>query len=255
MPNKGIELKLTESQRLLRSKIVRERWANPDYRERMKLRKKPDYKKVSSTLKRTLLENPDIVRKRWRNLKNNEAALKERNKKVSNGLKNYLAGLTEEQKYKRTEGAVLSSSQKRKGKKNPEHSKRLLEHYSHYTENELRERFSYLHKSAPKKKEVTNIEKRIHQLLAEMHLKFSVHPDIRGLTPDILLLDFPIIIECDGDYWHSLPGNIKSDKRRNRIFREAGYQVIHLLGSEIENAIPVCRRKILRKVKTVLKCT
>lgn len=45
------------------------------------------------------------------------------------------------------------------------------------------------------------------------------------------------IIECDGGYWHSLPGAAERDARKDEACREAGYRVVRLSESEINEDV------------------
>lgn len=57
---------------------------------------------------------------------------------------------------------------------------------------------------------------------------------LEGKIYDMLLLD-DILIEFDGDYWHSIPENIKNDKIKNEIAKRNGFDLIRIRESESNN--------------------
>lgn len=49
-----------------------------------------------------------------------------------------------------------------------------------------------------------------------------------------------IVIECDGDYWHNLPGSKEKDADRTYCMKMAGYEVYRFWEHEIKNNVKDC---------------
>ena len=47
---------------------------------------------------------------------------------------------------------------------------------------------------------------------------------------DFRLLNYPILIEYDGWYWHNLEGRPERDIEKDKLAAEAGYKVVRLKG-------------------------
>lgn len=48
-----------------------------------------------------------------------------------------------------------------------------------------------------------------------------------------------VVVEADGDYWHSLPDVAAKDKRKDAYLSAQGYRVLHLSESEIRQGTDV----------------
>lgn len=63
---------------------------------------------------------------------------------------------------------------------------------------------------------------------------------------DFAIVDLKIIIECDGEYWHSLPNVIIKDKYKDEYIRRAGWRMLRLPERIIKNKAECIRQ--IRKV-------
>jgi len=84
----------------------------------------------------------------------------------------------------------------------------------------------------------TSIELKVKEYLRELGIKY-VHPYY--LKPKFIL-DFYVpslnlIIECDGDYWHSLPKVVKRDKAKNNYLTKRGFRLLRLPESLINQRV------------------
>lgn len=79
----------------------------------------------------------------------------------------------------------------------------------------------------------TKIELRICEVLDKFDISYIPSYYIKPYTIDIYLPDKNTIIECDGDYWHSLPNVIEKDKIRDSFFLELGIHTIRFKESDI----------------------
>jgi very-short-patch-repair endonuclease len=64
---------------------------------------------------------------------------------------------------------------------------------------------------------------------------------------DFLLRESRIVVECDGDYWHSRPEVVARDIRKNADLEERGYAVIRLNESEIRASPEALARDVARQ--------
>lgn len=101
----------------------------------------------------------------------------------------------------------------------------------------------------------TNIEILMQIALTKAGYNFETQVHILSYYPDILLTDYNIIIECDGDYWHGNEKVLKDledwhydtwidDSIRDRKLGKAGYTVMRFWETDIENDIERCMRQI-----------
>ncbi|WP_417444636.1 DUF559 domain-containing protein [Joostella sp.] len=101
------------------------------------------------------------------------------------------------------------------------------------------------------------IEKKMEWLLDELKIKNETQKIIyrketkpngqrRYYKPDFVLSDYKIIIECDGDYWHSK--TVDKDLKRQLELESMGYLVLRFKGSQIRNDLKTVSNEIQRAV-------
>lgn len=91
----------------------------------------------------------------------------------------------------------------------------------------------------------SSIEKKMRYALQKAHISFLQEVPIGKYRADFLLPQHNVVIECDGDYWHNIPGIGERDKRKNDLLHEFGYTIVRLKenlirkasSSELSNAI------------------
>jgi G:T-mismatch repair DNA endonuclease (very short patch repair protein) len=54
---------------------------------------------------------------------------------------------------------------------------------------------------------------------------------------DFHLLDTNILVEIDGDYWHSKPGAVERDSECDRVASDRGYHVIRIRTSNLKQSL------------------
>lgn len=104
-------------------------------------------------------------------------------------------------------------------------------------------------------KQDTNIERIIQRVLDDLRIAYE-HPYSISMSRFVCLFDFAmperkIAIECDGDYWHSLPRSIARDKRKSDWCFANGWKLIRLSESDINNNLDFCIGTIKNIMKTV----
>ncbi len=101
-----------------------------------------------------------------------------------------------------------------------------------------------------KNKEGTNIEQKIVKLLIDNNIKFETQFDVfyddkKCKIYDFYLKEFNLLIEADGDYWHSNPNkfiklnkvqliNKINDKFKNELAKEKGFNLIRFWETDIK---------------------
>ncbi len=82
----------------------------------------------------------------------------------------------------------------------------------------------------------TDIERMIAGLLSALGIRFVHSYKINSVGwVDFFIPDINGVIECDGDYWHSLPGAKDRDNRKTEAMIGLGHSVLRLPGSKIKN--------------------
>ena len=66
----------------------------------------------------------------------------------------------------------------------------------------------------------TSIEKKVLEILIDMHVEFVSHPDQVYGKPDFIIPNGKVAIFCDGDFWHGfeMGNNPRLDVKNNREF-------------------------------------
>lgn len=104
----------------------------------------------------------------------------------------------------------------------------------------------------------TKIEKAMEDELKRRNIDFVTHyPTLNMCQPDIVIPDYKLAIQCDGDWWHANAkfynhdflskiqrNNIKRDKWQNTKLMENGWHIMRFWGSEIEENVLNCVDKI-----------
>jgi very-short-patch-repair endonuclease len=79
----------------------------------------------------------------------------------------------------------------------------------------------------------TSLEKIARQALEELGIKFKSKfwINIKGYSPkeyDFYIPSLNLLLEIDGEYWHSLPKNVKNDKYKDELAKIAGYKLLRI---------------------------
>mgnify|MGYP001594210276 CR=1 FL=1 len=85
-------------------------------------------------------------------------------------------------------------------------------------------------------KEPTSIEKKVYEELKNRGLLFEKQKLVNGkFLVDAYVPSLNLIIEADGDYWHSLEKVQKRDKAKNAYLTKCGFNLLRLSETEINN--------------------
>ena len=96
------------------------------------------------------------------------------------------------------------------------------------------------------KKHNTSIEVAIKNELIRRNIPYMEQTPILGIALVDFLLPNKIIIQCDGNYWHSKEKNKGKDIAQDTILFFKGYKVFRFTETEIKKSSSKCVDKIFR---------
>jgi very-short-patch-repair endonuclease len=92
----------------------------------------------------------------------------------------------------------------------------------------------------------TTIEMAVQDVLAGLSVPYQDQVHLGYYHVDILVGD-NLVIECDGDYWHSLPKVMAVDKRRDQWLLSQGYKIARLKEHDIRKDAYGCTTEALTR--------
>lgn len=93
----------------------------------------------------------------------------------------------------------------------------------------------------------TSIEIKLYEELKNRGLLFETQKIINGrFIVDAYIPSLNLVIEADGNYWHSLPKVIGRDKSKNAYLKKCGFNLLRLTETEINNGLFI--NKLKRKI-------
>lgn len=81
----------------------------------------------------------------------------------------------------------------------------------------------------------TSLETAVMAILDSLGVKYEHNFKIGPYFVDIFIVSHNLVIECDGEYWHNLPGRAGIDKRRDTILSKMGYKIIRIPEIDIKS--------------------
>jgi very-short-patch-repair endonuclease len=101
-------------------------------------------------------------------------------------------------------------------------------------------------------KRETNIEKLVREELTIRRIEFVMQHPVKW-TGFNYYIDFylpweNLAIECDGDFWHTLKGQIRVDDKKNERLATLGYNIIRLTEEEIIEDVQKAVDKALNSI-------
>jgi len=92
----------------------------------------------------------------------------------------------------------------------------------------------------------SSIELALENAFIEHKLDFEHNSSVFGLfRPDFIFRPMKLIVEADGDYWHSLPRKIERDQLLDKTAFLEGWTVFHFTETRIKNDFDICVGKVL----------
>lgn len=94
----------------------------------------------------------------------------------------------------------------------------------------------------------TSIELAIQNKLKDFNIPFETQVKQYIYLIDIAVNTHMIAIECDGDYWHSLPKAKERDKRKDKYLKSKGWKVIRFSETNINSNLSWCLSILLHEL-------
>ncbi len=108
----------------------------------------------------------------------------------------------------------------------------------------------------------TSIEILMAKEMQKRNIQFTAQFDIDNkFVCDFAIPKVKIIVECDGDYWHSNPkfydrnklykgqiANLKRDKIKDKYLNNKGWKIIRFFESDIKNSVSACVDKLEKEI-------
>ncbi len=82
----------------------------------------------------------------------------------------------------------------------------------------------------------SSIEKKMRRALEKTGISFQQEVKFGIYRADFFLKELNIVIECDGEYWHSRPWSGERDKRKDSYLIDKGYKVVRVSEKKIRNS-------------------
>lgn len=92
----------------------------------------------------------------------------------------------------------------------------------------------------------TSIEEMVYGELERRGVTFVKQQVIDGLwVADALIPGARVVIECDGEYWHSRPGMQERDRKKDRYLVSRGYKVLRFPEAAIRADVRSCVQRVV----------
>jgi very-short-patch-repair endonuclease len=100
-----------------------------------------------------------------------------------------------------------------------------------------------LHYTMPRE---TAIEAKTYQELERRGVTFVKQQVIDGLwVVDALIPGARVVVECDGEYWHSLPEMVERDRKKDGYLKGRGYKVFRFPEAAIHADVAGCVQRVV----------
>ena len=91
----------------------------------------------------------------------------------------------------------------------------------------------------------TSIEIKVEQELIKRGINYQKQVPLCNIAVvDFYLPEYRIVIQCDGDYWHNLPGRQDRDRQQDAVLTFNGFNVCRFWEHEINESVEKCLNKI-----------
>jgi len=127
----------------------------------------------------------------------------------------------------------------------------------HPEKKELFRKYFYEGVTGPTSNKMTSLEKIFVDWANEHKITFTHQFQLRSTWHryDFRINNTQLIVEMDGDFWHSLPEHIERDKKFDETANRHGFVVIRIKESDIKNDSQILNKKIfplLKKEENIL---
>lgn len=101
------------------------------------------------------------------------------------------------------------------------------------------------------RQKMTSIELALYAEFKKRRLKFEMHKTMFGrFQPDFVFEQAKLVVEADGDYWHSLPKAREREVAFNAAAITEGWSVWRFGEREIQMHAAICARAVARFVRS-----
>lgn len=66
---------------------------------------------------------------------------------------------------------------------------------------------------------------------------------------DFKLQDYPVIVQCDGEYWHDRPATRARDKGQDNYLAKCGYTVLRFTDAQILKGMKTCMKQVRQNLR------
>jgi very-short-patch-repair endonuclease len=172
---------------------------------------------------------------------------------VSQKVTLWHSNMSETKKEMRFKNIIKKTASTRKKNNTPSWNSGKKGVYTEETIQKIREAtLKQMHNQRIKK---TEIEKIIENLLSDLNIRYKYSFILGKRQYDFILLDYDVIIECDGDYWHANPKfypnprewqkeRQKIDIEKNKIAKKNGYEILRFWEDDIQNNLNCVKKTI-----------
>jgi len=98
----------------------------------------------------------------------------------------------------------------------------------------------------------TDIERLIEDELIKRKIPYTKQVPLFGIALVDFLLPKDIVIQCDGEYWHSTRSAKERDLNQDFVLTFYGYRIFRFTGNEIKKSAKKCMNKIPLLCKEIL---
>ncbi len=94
----------------------------------------------------------------------------------------------------------------------------------------------------------TSIERQLWKILQELDIEFRKQKVlISKFRVDVYVKKYSLVIEADGEYWHTRKGDKEKDQERDDLLYQNGYVVLRFWGDNLMKKSESCKR-LIKKV-------
>ena len=101
----------------------------------------------------------------------------------------------------------------------------------------------------------TSIELAVAKMLKSMYLAYTTEKQMGRFICDLVLIDYKLVIECDGTYWHGSNQQKRKDRRKDSWLKTQGYKVLRLPEAQINKTPTRCIQRIASAIKSLPQLT
>lgn len=103
------------------------------------------------------------------------------------------------------------------------------------------------------RRKTSRLETIMAAMFADAGLDFVRQRPFWRYRADFAFEDAKLVVECDGDYWHSRPDVQRSDRRKDAYLQERGWRILRLTETDILASPGECTERVLHAIDPQLE--